>query len=91
MLTALGLFVGAAFGYCFYNARLQVEENKLEILDMRNEMNDIKHGSKEFLIQSMRDKKEGTFSIKISNLTSNRNQVFQKSVLGQVGEKRPGP
>jgi hypothetical protein len=64
MLTALGLFVGAAFGYCFYNARLQVEENKLEILDMRNEMNDIKHGSKEFLIQSMRDKKEGTFFAK---------------------------
>jgi hypothetical protein len=64
MLTALGLFVGAAFGYCFYIARLQVEENKLEILDMKNEMKDIKDGSMEFLIQSMRDKKEGTFSAK---------------------------
>lgn len=59
LLTALGMLFGAAFGYYFYRARLQIEDNKKEILEMKNEMNDIRSGSKEFLVQSMRDKKEG--------------------------------
>lgn len=50
-------------GYCSYNARKGVDSDQIEIKKLNSELAHIKKGGHEFLVASMKDKKDRKFKI----------------------------